>query len=444
MAATAGLGAVVIAWAITLFGMFFLSNSFRTLADQRPDLSAGIYTYAREGFGKFAGFQMAWGYWLSAAIGNVAFAVLVMQTLGYFFPVFNGKNWESIVGGSLLIWTMHFIVLSGVKRTAILNTVASVVNIVTITAAIVVMSFMLKTDNLSFDFWGQSQGLGGLLPQVKSTMLITLWVFIGIEGAVVVSDRARDKRQVGTATFIGLAVCTTLYFLLSGLPFGVMHQKELAGLTNPSAAYVIQALLGHWGATAVVVALLFSVLSCWLAWTILVAELPFFGARDKVFPAFLSHENSHHAAAPSLWVSALVMQALMFVVLFANDAWTWLISVCGVMILPPYLASTLFLCQVALGRRFKDNPGEGRKASLLTGIVGSLYAVWLLYAAGPQYLLMSTIFFVLGVPVFYWAQREQAPNGKAFSPPEIAAVAVLSLAAVLSAYLFAKGIVTIG
>src|SRR4029453_18259255 len=52
MASGASLGAVTIAWIVTLVGMFFLSNAFRTLADTRPDLKAGIYRYAEEGFGR--------------------------------------------------------------------------------------------------------------------------------------------------------------------------------------------------------------------------------------------------------------------------------------------------------------------------------------------------------------------------------------------------------
>jgi len=384
MAAGASLGAITIAWGITLVGMFFLSNAFRTLADQRPDLKSGIYSYAREGFGRFAGFEMAWGYWLSSAFGNVAFAVLIMQTVGYFFPILDGKNWQSILGGSLLIWGMHFMVLSGVKRTAMLNTVASVVNIVTLSVGIVIIALFFQRMQFSYDVWGQQQHLGSALAQVKSTMLVTLWVFIGIEGAVVLSDRARDPHQVGTATFVGLAVCTTLYFLLSALPFGVLHQTGLARLPNPSSAYILETLVGHWGAVFVVVSLLFSVLSCWLAWTILVAELPFAAAKENVFPRFLSRENRNQAAAPSLWLSSIVMQAMMFVVLFAHDAWIWLISVAGVTILPPYLASAAFLWKCAAQRTFKINEGEGRRASLWTGILGTLYAAWLLYAAGPK------------------------------------------------------------
>ncbi|HQU02781.1 MAG TPA: amino acid permease, partial [Acetobacteraceae bacterium] len=87
MAGGAGLVAIAIAWVVTFIGMYFLSNSFRILSDKRPDLKGGIYSYAAAGFGSFAGFQMAWGYWLSSAFGNVAFAVLIMQILSYFFPV---------------------------------------------------------------------------------------------------------------------------------------------------------------------------------------------------------------------------------------------------------------------------------------------------------------------------------------------------------------------
>jgi arginine:ornithine antiporter/lysine permease len=448
MAQGAGLAAVIIAWIITLAGMFFLSNTFRTLADKRPDLKAGIYSYAREGFGALAGFEMAWGYWLSAAFGNVAFAVLVMKTLGYFFPLFaSGNSWPAILGASLLIWVMHFVVLSGVKRAAILNVISSVLNITTITVALcaMVVAMVMRGQGgmFAFDFWGAQQHLGSMLDQVKGTMLVTLWVFIGIEGAVVVSDRASNTAQVGTATFLGLAVCTVLYFLLSALPFGLMHQAQLAGLAAPSAAYVLQAAVGEWGALFIVVALVMSLLSCWLAWTILVAELPYQGAKDGVFPKFLAHENRFHAPAPSLWLSSAAMQVVVFVVLFAQDAWIWLISVTGVMILPPYLASTVFLWRWSMQPAYLASPGETARQSLWTGVLGSVYAVWLLYAAGPKYLLLSSIFFALGVPVFWWARREHAPGQPVFAGREALVAGLLAVLALAAIGLFAGGIVKI-
>lgn len=444
MAQGAGLAAIVIAWMITLVGMFFLSNTFRTLADKRPDLKAGIYSYAKEGFGSLAGFEMAWGYWLSAAFGNVAFAVLIMKTVGYFFPVFAaGNTWPSIVGASLLIWVMHFVVLYGVKRAAVLSVISSVLNIGTITVALCAMAVAVKGGMFSYDFWGAQEHLGSLLAQVKSTMLVTLWVFIGIEGAVVVSDRASKTSQVGIATFLGLTVCTILYFLLSALPFGVMHQAQLAGLASPSAAYVLKAAVGDWGAVFIVVSLLVSLLSCWLAWTILVAELPFEGAKDGVFPKFLAEENRHHAAAPSLWVSSAVMQLVIFVVLFANDAWMWLISITGIMILPPYLASTVFLWRFATQSKFAPTTGETSKESIWTGVLATVYSLWLVYAAGLQFLLMSTILFALGFPVFWWARREHAAGERVFTGREASVAGVLVVVAGVAIVLFSRGMVKI-
>ncbi|MET3134932.1 arginine:ornithine antiporter/lysine permease [Oxalobacteraceae bacterium GrIS 1.11] len=444
MAQGASLAAVIIAWIITLFGMFFLSNTFRTLADQRPDLKAGIYSYAREGFGALAGFEMAWGYCLSAAFGNVAFAILIMSTLGNFFPLFaGGKNWASIAGASVLIWLMHFVVLAGVKRAAFLNVLSSVINIGTLTVALCALALAVKADMFSHDFWGAQTHLGSLLTQVKGTMLVTLWVFIGIEGAVVVSDRARDTRQVGSATFAGLAVCTVLYFLLSALPFGIMHQHELAALPAPSAAALLRAVVGEWGALFMSVALLASLLSCWLAWTILVAELPFQGARNGVFPRFLARENRFHAPAPALWVSSAAMQMVVFTVLFAQNAWIWLISVTGVMILPPYLASAIFLWRSARLPSFSAKAGETARQSLWTGVFAALYALWLLYAAGPKFLLMSSVLFALGLPVFWWARREHAPGQAVFEGREALLAGLLVLLALVAIALFMLGIVAL-
>jgi arginine:ornithine antiporter / lysine permease len=442
MASGAGLGAIVIAWVITFIGMFFLSNAFRVLSDKRPDLKAGIYSYAQAGFGPFAGFQMAWGYWLSSAFGNVAFAVLIMQILSYFFPVFgNGQNWPSLIGGSILIWVMCFIVLSGVKRTAALSVLASILNITTITASLIILGYFATGGHFSFDVWGHKQHLGSVFTQVKSTMLVTLWVFIGIEGAVVVSDRAAKMSQVGPATFIGLGVCTVLYSLLSILPFGIMHQAQIAPLANPSTAYLLSTLVGRWGAIFINVSLLLAVLSCWLAWTILVAELPFEGAKGGVFPKFLARENKNHAAAPSLWVSSAVMQLTLFIVLFAHNAWIWLIDITGVMVLPPYFASTLFLAIYSANPLYVETHSESRHFALWTGILASVYAVWMLYAAGPKFVLLSTIIFAAGVPVFWFAQKESGKQ--VFTKYEMMATAALVIIAAVSLLLFIKGVVTV-
>lgn len=443
MAASASAGGVILAWMVTGTGMYFLANTFRTLANSRPELSSGIYAYAREGFGRFVGFEMAWGYWLSAAFGNVAFAVLIMDSLSYFFPVFgDGKNWQSVVGGSVLIWTMHFIVLRGVSGAAALNAVATVAKLVPLAVIIVATGLASHWDQFTLDFWGAGLDLGSLGAQVRGTMLVTLWAFIGIEGAVVVSGRARNPALVGQATLLGLFLCLVLYFFLSVLPFAVLTEAELAKLPTPSTAYLLEHIVGRWGAVFVNLSVLAALLSAWLSWTILVAEVPYEAAKDGVFPRQLAGENRRGSPAPALWMSSLVMQATMFVVLFAKDAWLFLLDITGVMVLPPYLASAAFLLKLCVGG--DGSPGRGRALALVTGLMGSLYATWLLFAAGPAFLLMSTVLLALGIGLYWSAHRERPSGEPLFSGRDGILAAGLAGISVLAVVLFATGVVRLG
>ena len=106
MAQSASVGAVILAWLITGLGIYFIANTFRILSDVKPDLTAGIYMYARSGFGPYMGFNIGWSYWLCQIFGNVGYAVITMDALNYFYPgVFaGGNNLASIIGGSVLIW----------------------------------------------------------------------------------------------------------------------------------------------------------------------------------------------------------------------------------------------------------------------------------------------------------------------------------------------------
>ena len=86
MAGSAAPGPLLIGWVITGVGMLMLAFVFQTLATRKPDVDGGVYGYARAGFGNYIGFTSAFGYWVSAWVGNVAYLVLLFSTLGYFFP----------------------------------------------------------------------------------------------------------------------------------------------------------------------------------------------------------------------------------------------------------------------------------------------------------------------------------------------------------------------
>lgn len=451
MAASAAAGAVIIAWIITGIGIFFIANSFRILASARPNLTAGIYMYSRDGFGEYAGFTIAWGYWLCQIFGNVGYAVITMDALNYFFPgVFaGGNNLWSIVGGSILIWAFNFVVLAGVRQASIINIVGTVGKLVPLLVFAIVLVFAFHWDKFTFDFWGDipvdGHVLGGLGAQIKSTMLVTLWAFIGIEGAVVLSGRAKSQGDVGKATIMGFVGGLIVFILLSVLPFGVMSQSEIAGIANPSTAGVLEKIVGPWGAWLMNIGLLISVLASWLAWTIITAEMPFACAKDGTFPKFFAKSNSNGSPSASLWTTSALMQLAMLLVFFSNNAWNTMLSITGVMVLPAYLSSTMYLFKISEQQKLRSVvPGLqiGAGAAALSGGVGALYALWLIYAAGVEYLLASVILLTAGIPFYIWARSE---NGKkAFAPKELLGALALAAVSAAAIYMTASGKIDLG
>lgn len=215
MAHGAGLGAVVVSWIITALGMLLLVATFKVLADRHPELDAGIYQYAREGYGRFAGFNVAWGYWLCTCFANIAYAVMLNDTFGSFFPELMNHSWPTVIFGTFLIWSIYFVVIAGMKTAKALTIALSLIKILAILLIIVLLVANTRMGMFSYDFWGRLSDLGGFGEQVKSTMLVTLWCFIGIEGAVMMSGRALRNTDVGRAGVTGFLTAWLLYVMVS-------------------------------------------------------------------------------------------------------------------------------------------------------------------------------------------------------------------------------------
>lgn len=81
-----GVWGALVAWLIAGSGMLMLAFVFQRLSMRKPALEAGIFSYAKAGFGNYVGFFSAAGYWASACVGNVTYWVLTMSTLGALFP----------------------------------------------------------------------------------------------------------------------------------------------------------------------------------------------------------------------------------------------------------------------------------------------------------------------------------------------------------------------
>ncbi len=430
MAGSAAPGPLLIGWLITGVGMLMLAFVFQTLAARKPDVDGGVYGYARAGFGNYVGFTSAWGYWLSAWIGNVSYLVLLMSTLGYFIPAFKGGNTvPAIIGASVVLWLVTLLTLRGVKGAASVNVIVTIAKVVPILTFVAIAAVGFKAGIFTADFWGTGNtDLGGTMNQVKSMMLVTVWVFIGIEGAAVFSKRASKRSDVGRATVIGFLGVLGLLLAVNLLSYGLMEQAKIAGLEDPSMAGLLKHEVGAWGAGFISVGLIVSLLGALLSWVLLCVEILHLPAVEHVMPRALAKENAHGAPATALLVTTLCVQAMLLWTLKNGSTYLDLLYLATSLILLPYLWSAAYQVKLAISGETYEGQGTGR--DLTIGLVALAYAVWLVYAGGWQYVLVAALFYLVGTAVFIWARKES--KLPVFTKPELAAVAVVVVTSVVA------------
>jgi arginine:ornithine antiporter/lysine permease len=404
--ATGPLGAVI-AWVIAGTGMYMLARVFQALAERKPDLDAGVFAYAKAGFGDYPGHLSAFGYWIGSCIGNVSYWVLIKSTLGAFFPIFgDGNTAIAIVVASVGIWLFHFLILRGVQQAAAINKIVTIAKVIPILLFIVILFFSFKLELFRFNLYGGDL-TNGLFEQVKATMLVTVFVFIGIEGASVYSRFAKERKDVGWATIAGFIGVTGLMVLVTLLPYAVMQRAEIAGLRQPSMAGVLESVVGPWGSVFVSVGLLVSVLGAYLAWALICAEVMFAAGKSKDMPKAFAKTNANGVPVVAMWWTSIIIQMIVVSTYWSRDAFSLMLNLTSATTLIPYFLVAAYGLMIAKrGETYEARPEERQRDLVLAGIA-VLYTVFMLYAGGLRYILLAAILFAPGTILYTIARREQ-------------------------------------
>ncbi|MFP3014481.1 MAG: basic amino acid/polyamine antiporter [Arsenophonus sp.] len=403
MAEVASPLAIIIGWSITGIGILLLAISLLILSQIRPDLDGGIYSYAKDGFGELIGFCSAWGYWLSVVIANVSYLIIVFSAISFFTDnsdniIFsNGNTWQSLIGESILLWIIHFLALKGIQTAVSINKLATLVKLIPLIMFIILSIFSFKINIFRFNFRYDEIGIP-IWQQVKNIMLITLWVFIGIEGAIVVSARAKRRKDVGLATLVAVISTLSIYILVTILSFGIISRSELSEMNNPSMASLMTNMIGTYGEIIIIVSLIFSVCSSYLNWTIMATEIPYIASLNGSFPKIFKYQNKNNTPSSSLWFTNSSIQLSLILIWLSNGNYNMLLRIASEMILVPYFIVSAFLIKIS----FK----HANKWFFIVGAVTNLYGLWLLYASGAINLLLSVILYMPGLFIFLYVQKK--------------------------------------
>src|SRR6185295_15308267 len=130
-AALAAYGGIsLFGWVFSSIGAFLLAKVFSNLSKLMPKADGGPYAYSREGFGDFAGFLVAWGYWISIWCTNAAIAVSLVSALSTFFPVLAGNAVIAVSTGLGAIWLLTWINTLGIVTSGKVQLITTVLKII--------------------------------------------------------------------------------------------------------------------------------------------------------------------------------------------------------------------------------------------------------------------------------------------------------------------------
>ena len=151
---------------------------FQRLATRKPDLDAGIFAYAKAGFGDYVGFNSAIGYWASACAATPRTGWSITATMGAVVPAFGaGDTVLAVIVSAIGVWLFAFLVLRGVKDAAVINYIVTIAKVVPILLFIVIAAIAFEADVFADNFWGGGDNsFGSIWDQAKGTMLITVFV----------------------------------------------------------------------------------------------------------------------------------------------------------------------------------------------------------------------------------------------------------------------------
>ena len=96
-----------------------------------------------------------------------------------------------------------WLIRQGIKEATAINRIVTVAKVIPILVFVLICVFLLEPERLRAQLVGGTATSGRCSTRSRGTMLITVFVFLGVEGASVYSRHAKRREDVGRATVLG-------------------------------------------------------------------------------------------------------------------------------------------------------------------------------------------------------------------------------------------------
>ncbi|WP_184547989.1 amino acid permease [Mucilaginibacter sp. FT3.2] len=402
-AAMAGFGSIgLLGWVFSAIGSFFLAKVFSNMSKLLPHATGGPYAFTRNGLGDFAGFLVAWGYFISTSCACAAITKSLVSALSTFFPTLANNNFAAISTGLCAIWLLTYINTRGVVTSGKWQLVTTILKILPLLLVAVGGLFFLQAKNfLPFNSSGFTT-----YGAISATAAMTMFSFIGIECATIPSGSVENpEKTVPRATLLGLLIATLVYILGSISVMGIIPAIQLQHSQTPyadAAAVIFGNGARYWVSAGVAIAA-FGALN---GWTLMQGQMPFAVANDKLFPAIFGKQNKKGVPYVGILLSSTLVSLFMSMNYTKSfvEQFRFLLLLSLLSMLIPYLLSAASYLII----RVKNKQVDGWLGAVFLAIIAFSYALWNIVGTGKEAVYYGFILLMISVPFYVWVAYKKS------------------------------------
>lgn len=397
-AALAAYGGIsIFGWILSAAGALLLAKVFSKLSVLVPNKNGGPYVYSRIGLGDFAGFLVAWGYWISIWVSNAAVAIAFVSAMSVFFPVLETNAIYAVLLGLGAIWLLTWVNSRGVRETGKLQVVTTLLKMIPLILVIIGGVFFFDINNFIPFNPSAETNLGAIA--ITGTM--TLYAFLGIESATVPAGNVKNpEKTIPKATMLGTLVTTLIYILSTVVVMGMIPSDILS--TSPAPfADAMEIMAGVWGRDLVAAGAAIAAFGALNGWILIQGQIPMATAKDDLFPRVFRKENKKGVPALGMVIGSILTSMVMLMNYAGGlvEQFKFIVTLSVLAALIPYLFTTAAYVLILINKKF----GE-QKWLLPIGLasLAFVYSFWAIYGAGNEAVFWGFLLLLAGIPFYVW------------------------------------------
>lgn len=358
----------------------------------RFEHTGGPILYIDTAFGRFAGFQTGWAFYIAGITAYAANLNLLVDSLAWLWPA-AGEGRMRIALLAVILGALCWINVTGLK--------GAVCSLGILTLLKLIPPLALVAAGLGW--LAPSLGAIGTNPPPMATQfgaaaLLVVYAFVGWESALIPTGEVKNPaRAMPPALFGALAVVTVLYVLIQTVSIAAV--PDLAD-SERALVDVGETLMGPAGALLITAGVVVSVGGNVAGTMISTPRLTYALARDGNLPQWLSRVHPrYHTPANSIAAFTVLTLALSII-----GSFVWLAAMSALVRVLIYMT-----CIGAMPRLRKHAGPDARDFRLPGGWLIPILAFaacgLLLVQIRLQSVLATVLVLAVGAGVYWWVRR---------------------------------------